>query len=127
MAKRVALVLAGGKGCRFQRSQQKWQDKALFLLDNKPFLAYVVENVACTVDEVIVCVNDDEERREGYLEVLEKYNLKARIVVDEKLDVGGPMRAILTGLRATVAEKCLIVPCDMPFVSAKVVDYLFAE
>jgi molybdopterin-guanine dinucleotide biosynthesis protein A len=125
MTKRVAFVLAGGKACRFQKSQQHWQDKALVLFDNKPFSAHVVENVSCVVDEVIVCVND-EERVGSYLDVLEKNRLSARIFVDEKVEVGGPMRAILTGLKATHADHCLIIPCDMPFVRAKVVDHLFS-
>jgi molybdopterin-guanine dinucleotide biosynthesis protein A len=125
MTKRAALVLAGGKAYRFQKPQQNWQDKALLLLDNKPFLAHVVENVTAVVDEVIVCVND-EERKESYMEVLEKYNLNAKIVIDEKTEVGGPIRAILTGLKTSQADYCLIAPCDMPFISSKVVNYLFS-
>ncbi|MDR0797252.1 MAG: molybdenum cofactor guanylyltransferase [Nitrososphaerota archaeon] len=125
MVKRAALVLAGGKARRFQASQQQmWQDKALGLLENKPFLAHIIENIAGVVDEVIICV-DDEKRRDRYQEILEKYHLNGKSVIDEKTEIGGPNRAILTGLKATQADFCLTVPCDMPFIKSNVVDYLF--
>ncbi|MDR2700777.1 MAG: molybdenum cofactor guanylyltransferase [Nitrososphaerota archaeon] len=126
MVRRVAFVLAGGKACRFQMPLQGWQDKCLALFEGKPFLVHAIENASCVVDEVIVCINDDAERRGIYLEVLEKHHLNARIVVDEKADVGGPMRAIFTGLRAVQADFCLTIPCDMPFVKPKIVGYLFS-
>jgi len=123
--KRAALVLSGGKAERFQRVPQGWQDKALALFEGKPLLVYVIENVADVVDEVIVCV-DNNERRERYFEVLEHYNLRVKIVVDKETNVGGPNAAILTGLKATEANYCMITPCDMPFLKPTVVDYLFS-
>jgi molybdopterin-guanine dinucleotide biosynthesis protein A len=127
MTKRAALVLAGGNARRFQTSSQTRQDKALALFDDKPFLVHVIENISCVVDEVIVCVNnnDDEKRKERYFEVLEKHHLKAKIVADEKAAVSGPIRAILTGLKSTQADFCLTLPCDMPFVKPNVVNYLY--
>ncbi|MDR2708147.1 MAG: molybdenum cofactor guanylyltransferase [Nitrososphaerota archaeon] len=124
MASRAALVLAGGNATRFQMGQQGWQDKALILFEDKPFLVHAIENVRGTVDEVIVCVND-ENRKEKYRKVLESYSLSAKIVVDEKTEVGGPMRAIFTGLKTTHANHCLIIPCDMPFIKTNVIEYLF--
>ncbi|MCL1969857.1 MAG: molybdenum cofactor guanylyltransferase [Candidatus Bathyarchaeota archaeon] len=124
MVRRTALVLAGGMACRFQSARQGWQDKALALFEDKPFLIHIIENIAGLVDEVIVCVND-EERIERYNRVLERYKLSAKFVVDEKAVVGGPICAILTGLKAAMADNCLIVPCDMPFVRANVANYLF--
>jgi molybdopterin-guanine dinucleotide biosynthesis protein A len=125
MTKRAALVLAGGKSSRFQSLQQKWQDKAMALFENKPFLVHVIEKVSCVVDEVIVCVND-ESRKEQYLEILEKkYNLRIKIVVDKKTKVDGPNKAILTGLKTAQSEQCLIIPCDVPFVKTNVIDHLF--
>ncbi len=124
MATRAALVLAGGKARRFQTPKQNWQDKALVLFEGKPFLIHVVESVACVVDEVIVCV-DNKTRKERYLKILEKYNLQAKIVIDEKTNVGGPNRAVLTGLKATQTDLCLTIPCDMPLVKPNIVEYLF--
>ena len=117
-------MLSGGKAYRFQNSQQDWQDKALVLLEDKPLLVHVIKNITDVVDEVIVCVNNDE-RKTKYLEVLEKHNLRVKIVVDEKTVIGGPNVAILSGLKATQTDFCITIPCDMPFVKPKVVDYLF--
>ncbi len=125
MTRRAALILSGGKARRFQTQQQGWQDKALAKLEGKPLLVHAIENVKDVVDEVVVCVNN-EERKVRYTELLEIQGLKAHIVVDEKADISGPNVAIVTGLKATQADKCLIVPCDMPFVKPEVADYLFA-
>jgi molybdopterin-guanine dinucleotide biosynthesis protein A len=127
MVKRAALVLAGGNAHRFQMPSHAWQDKALILFEKKPFLAHIIENISVSVDEVIVCINnnDDEKRKEKYLEVLEKHHLNAKIVNDEKTIIGGPIRAILTGLKATQADFCLTIPCDMPFIKPKIAEYIF--
>jgi molybdopterin-guanine dinucleotide biosynthesis protein A len=117
-------VLAGGKAQRFQISPQAWQDKSLALLANKPLLSHVIENVTPIVDEVIVCVNN-AERMTKYSKILEKYKLNVKIVIDEKANVMGPNVAILTGLKATQTDLCMIIPCDMPFIKPKIVDYLF--
>lgn len=125
MARRAALVLAGGKAHRFQKSHQVWQDKALALLDDIPLLVQVVKNVITVVDEVIVCV-DSEERKAKYLEILERQRLKVKIVIDEKSGVeGGPNVAILSGLKAVQTDFCIVIPCDMPFVKPDVANYLF--
>jgi molybdopterin-guanine dinucleotide biosynthesis protein A len=126
MTKRAALILAGGKAQRFQTPTQVWQDKALAMLEGKPLLVHAVENVQGVVDEVIVCVND-EDRKAGYREILERYGLAAQIVVDEKTEICGPSVAIMSGLGKTQADYCLTIPCDMPFLEPKVADYLLTQ
>jgi molybdopterin-guanine dinucleotide biosynthesis protein A len=125
MVKRAALVLSGGKARRFQTLHQSWQDKALALLEGTALLVHVVKNVADRVDQVVVCV-DNEERKARYHEILESHQLEVKIVVDEpsKID-GGPNAAILTGLKAAQADFCMVIPCDMPFVKPNVSNYLF--
>ena len=118
-------MLAGGKAGRFQTLHQPiWQDKALALLDDKPLLVWVVENVADIVDEVVVCV-DTEERKGRYREILEKYRLSVKVVVDEKTEINGPNVAILSGLNVAQTDFCMVIPCDMPFVKPEVINYLF--
>jgi molybdenum cofactor guanylyltransferase len=124
MTRRAAIVLAGGKGERFQ-SEQTWQDKALAELFGKPLLVRAIENVRSVVDEVVVCVNR-EERKALYAEVLKRHNLlTAKLVIDRKNCVGGPLVAILTGLESAEADLCLSLPADMPLVQPKVVEYMF--
>jgi molybdenum cofactor guanylyltransferase len=126
MTGRAALVLSGGSARRFQKQNVGWQDKALAEVNGKPLFVHAVENVRDVVDEVIVCVNS-EERRDRYSEVLARYGLTARIVIDEKVDVSGPTVGIMSGLHATQADYCLTIPCDMPFLKPTVANYLFNQ
>ena len=49
-----------------------------------------------------------------------------KLVVDEKIShVSGPNVAIATGLKATEADFCVTVPCDMPLIKPEVIEYLF--
>jgi molybdopterin-guanine dinucleotide biosynthesis protein A len=129
MTKRAAIILAGGKAKRFQTTNDKWQDKALAELEGKPLLVHAIENIQSTIDEIVVVVNENENRISQYRDVLEKHNIqKARIVTDLKIkDLSGPLIAILTGLRATTADLCITIPCDVPKLNPKVAEYLFNE
>jgi molybdenum cofactor guanylyltransferase len=128
MVKRAALILAGGKARRFQCKDEGWQDKALALLGGKTLLVHAIENVRGVVDEVFVCVND-EERKAAYAQTLKANGFsRVRVVVDEKVDhISGPNVAIMSGLKAAKADYCLTLPCDMPFLMSNVADYLLCE
>jgi molybdopterin-guanine dinucleotide biosynthesis protein A len=126
MAKRAAIILSGGKSGRFQNSQGMWQDKALVKLREKPLLIHAVENVCEVVEEVVVCVNN-EQRRAQYSEVLKKHDIrKVKLLVDEQTDCSeGPIVGILTGLRGTKSDFCLTLPSDMPLMQPKVIKHMF--
>ena len=128
MSKRAALILAGGKARRFQTIDAIWRDKALAELNGKPLLIHAIENVRGVVDEVLVCVND-EERKAKYTKILNQNAVKnVGIVVDEKISpISGPNVAIMSGLRAVQADYCLTLPCDMPFLQPKIAEYMFSE
>jgi molybdopterin-guanine dinucleotide biosynthesis protein A len=126
MTTRAALILAGGKARRFQLKMEEWRDKALAELFGKPLLVHVAETAGRVADEVLVCVND-ETRKTPYAYILEKHNLgNVKLVVDEKIShISGPNVAIMTGLKATKANFCVTLPCDMPLIKPKIVEYLF--
>ncbi|MGA3060404.1 MAG: molybdenum cofactor guanylyltransferase [Candidatus Bathyarchaeia archaeon] len=127
MTNRAALILAGGKARRFQSRDETWQDKALAKLSGKPLLIQAIENVQGVVDEISICVND-QERKSQYSQVLKKYAIKnVQIVIDEKNHISGPTVAIMSGLKSVKADFCLTLPCDMPFLRPEVADYLFNE
>jgi molybdenum cofactor guanylyltransferase len=129
MIRRSAIILAGGKAKRFQTSQDNWQDKALAKLNEKPLLIHAIENVQDVVEDIVVVVNENENRKSQYHNVLEKYHIqKARIITDLKIkNQSGPLIAILTGLKSSNADYCITVPCDVPMLSRKVAEYLFEE
>jgi molybdenum cofactor guanylyltransferase len=124
MGNRAALVLAGGGAKRFQTSNH-WQDKALVEVDGKPLLVHVIEDLKASVDEIVVCVND-EQRLAKYKQVLEKQAIgNVRFVVDQQgSPVKGPILAIASGLQTVNVQYCLVVPTDMPFLKPEVADYL---
>jgi molybdenum cofactor guanylyltransferase len=128
MTRRAGIILAGGKGERFQTKLGSWQDKVLAEIDGKPLLVQAIENVSKITDEVIVCVND-RSRKEKYTEVLDRYGItSANLVIDEKIDnLGGPLLAIFSGLKASSSNFCLTLPSDMPFASEKVIEYMFRK
>ena len=128
MAKRAALILAGGRARRFQTKDDSWEDKALVLLSGKPLLIHAVKSVQGVVDHVAISVND-EQRKETYARVLKKHGVAdALIVVDEQIShISGPTVAIMSGLKALEAEYCLTLPCDMPFLLPSVAEHLFNE
>jgi molybdopterin-guanine dinucleotide biosynthesis protein A len=129
MTKRAAIILAGGKAKRFQTAKDKWQDKALAELDEKPLIIHAIEHIQEIVQEIIVVVNENESRIFRYHDILEKYHVqKTRIVTDLKIkNLSGPLVAILTGLKFAAADSCITVPCDVPMLNGKVAEYLFSE
>ena len=126
MTERAAIILSGGKSERFQGKQQKWQDKALTDFLGKPLLIHMIEKVQGFVEEIVVIVND-EKRKKRYSRVLREYQARnVKLFIDEQIDnLGGPLVAILTGLKSVDAEHCLTLPCDMPMVKPEVIEYLF--
>ncbi|MFC6730988.1 MULTISPECIES: molybdenum cofactor guanylyltransferase [unclassified Haladaptatus] len=114
---RAGIVLAGGRSARFEN-----QDKALASLLGKPLIWHVVEAVAPAVDEVVV--NCRRAQREAIESALADHVV--RFAVDRVPD-RGPVAGIRTGLRATKAKYAAAVPCDMPFLSAGFLDFLFSR
>lgn len=128
MVKRAGIVLAGGRAERFQEENAEWQDKTLAKLAGKPLVIHALQNLCQVVDDVVICVND-ETRKLQYLKVLSENSIEdVKIVVDEKIDdLGGPLIAIYTGLKAVDAELCITLPADMPLVQPAVMEYMFGE
>jgi molybdopterin-guanine dinucleotide biosynthesis protein A len=120
----AALVLAGGEAKRFQ-TQSVWQDKALALIDDEPFLVHVIQNLQGAVDKVAVSVSSPE-RLMQYRQVLEKHRIKGvEFVLDQvNSPVKGPLLDITSGLKAVDSDYMLVVPTDMPFLQSKVAGYL---
>jgi molybdopterin-guanine dinucleotide biosynthesis protein A len=126
MGKRAAIILAGGRSERFQRTQETWQDKALVELFGKPLLIHAIENVQGIVEEVVVSVNN-EKRKTQYREVLAKHGVEnVKLLVDEPSNsLGGPLVGILTGLKAVKADYCFTLPSDMPLIQPKIIKFMF--
>jgi molybdopterin-guanine dinucleotide biosynthesis protein A len=108
-----AIVVAGGVSKRFG------QDKALVKLADKPLVSYVVDKAISVVDDLIVVVNSETQKRK----IAEILNEKASIMVDH-VNVHTPLVGALTGFEAAQAEYAILLACDTPFLSPKILSLL---
>jgi len=117
MSERTAVVLAGGRSTRFGD-----EDKAVADLAGTPMIRRVVDRVAPVVDAVVV------NCRAAQVSAIEDALAGAAVPVtfaEDDYPDEGPMAGMATGLRAVAGEYAFVVACDMPFVDAEFVDYLF--
>ena len=109
-----AVVLAGGFSRRFG------SDKGLVLLKDKPLLMHVIDNVSSVVDEIFVVVSS-EKQKQSFEPIVGQ---KAKLIIDAS-EVQSPLIGTITGFEVAKGEYCLLVPCDAPLISAKIVHFLF--
>ncbi|MDF1558313.1 MAG: molybdenum cofactor guanylyltransferase [ANME-2 cluster archaeon] len=114
MVERAAVILAGGCGRRLGNVE-----KALIPIRDKTLIEHVIEVLDPLVDEIIVSARDEEQAQ-----VLEPLVGGRVVVVDGRKGVG-PLAGILSGLEAAKGEYTLVTACDMPYLNAQVVEYLF--
>ncbi|MBS7615236.1 molybdenum cofactor guanylyltransferase [Candidatus Bathyarchaeota archaeon] len=111
---KAAIILAGGFSKRFG------QDKGLVKLASKPLVLHVLERAKTIADEVLVIVSS-KKQKEDYSSYIPEKNW---IIIDNG-KVRSPLIGALTGFSNTSAEYSLLLPCDTPFISIKVIELLF--
>jgi molybdopterin-guanine dinucleotide biosynthesis protein A len=101
-------ILAGGRGSRLGGI-----DKAAVDLNGSPILEHQLAALAPLAREILVVANDD------------------RLAADPRLTVildpdphAGVLPALLAALEAATSDLMLLVACDMPFVSRRLVEHL---
>jgi molybdopterin-guanine dinucleotide biosynthesis protein A len=104
----TAIILAGGKSLRMGK------DKAFLDWNGRLLIEQMVETLKPAVREVMVVAKNREKF----------YFLKATIHEDLVL-ASSPLVGIMTGLHYSSTDLNFIVACDMPFVSASVVERLY--
>ena len=117
MSQRTAVVLAGGRSTRFGD-----EDKAVADLAGTPMIRRVVDRVAPAVDAVVI--NCRPAQVPAIREALDGAAVPVSFAEDDYPDEG-PMAGMATGLRAVETAYAFVVACDMPFVEAGFVEYLF--
>lgn len=106
---KAALILAGGKAVRFHGER-----KALVILGGKPLIQWVIEAVDQCVDEIFIS-GDSNLAHFGYP------------VIEDELSDLGPLVGFNAGFSVIESEYTFVTACDMPFISPKVVAYLFEK
>lgn len=117
----TGVIVAGGRSTRFGDA-----DKAVAVLAGTPMVRRVADRAAPAVDALVV--NCREAQVDPIRDALAGYEHPVSFAVD--VEPGrGPMAGMRTGLRAVEEAHgggyALVVACDMPFVDADLVAYLF--
>lgn len=108
-----AIILAGGFSRRFG------SDKGRVILQSKHLVQHVIDNVTPAVDEVLVVVSSHKQKND--FEPIIKNT--AKLVVDKE-ESQSPLIGAITGFESTIANYSLLLPCDAPLVSTKIVQFL---
>jgi molybdopterin-guanine dinucleotide biosynthesis protein A len=111
------VIVAGGRSTRFGEA-----DKATADLAGVPMIRRVADRLTGVVDALVV--NCRDEQTGAIRAAMDGYDLPVRYAVDEEPD-RGPMAGVRTGLRAVPDEFAFVAACDMPFLDAAFVAYLF--
>ncbi len=98
-------ILAGGKSSRMGKN------KALLEFESETFIGRIVNEFEG--HEIIISASGQT----GY------DKLPAKIVNDENIDIG-PIEGIRQVLKASTEDYVFVCACDMPFVNAKIADYI---
>lgn len=107
-------MLAGGKSERFG------EDKAFAKLAGKSLLLHVVERAVDVADEVVVAIGRDAHLH-SYTRILPE---SVRVLKDS-LPHKSPLVGMVTGFRRMKSDHSLVLSCDTPFASTRVLEYLF--
>lgn len=107
-----SIILAGGLSKRFGRS------KALVEVLGRPMLSYVYDAASSISDEVLIVISRDMDSSS-----IERIASDARII-RESYEASGPLRAAWEGWKNAKGESSILLSCDIPLVSPKLLSIL---
>lgn len=101
------VILAGGKSTRMG------EDKAFIKLAERALIEYVLAVVRTLSDDIIIVTNNPE-----------KYEPFGSRTVHDLLPRNCSLVGLYSGLRVAIHRHTLVVACDMPFLSAALINYM---
>lgn len=104
--KYTAIILAGCKSSRMG------SDKGLVLLNGKPMISYIVEILKKMQIPIIIISNNVTYKQFGFPVFSD--------IIKEK----GPLGGIYTGLLNSKTESNIILSCDVPFLSNRIIELI---
>jgi molybdopterin-guanine dinucleotide biosynthesis protein A len=113
LLKNSAVILAGGF------SRRLGQDKGLINLAGKPLILHVVDRVSKVVNETVVIVGSRVQKKK-----FESLSGNKANVVADKHEAQSPLVGALTGFESAKGEYSLLLPCDTPFISSQIAQFL---
>lgn len=103
----TGIILSGGKSSRMG------QNKSLMKVGDKTIIEIVVDLMNSLFGEVLLITNDPEDY--SFLQLPMYPDIFTRM---------GPLAGIHAGLSHSSTQKNFIISCDMPLMTAEMVDYL---
>lgn len=110
MIKATGVVLSGGKSSRMGA------DKAFINIGQKGMIERVAGELKKVCAEVFISGGDEETGR--------RLNLK---VIADIIPGRGPLSGIHASLQVASHDSCLVVACDMPFITAELASLMLRE
>lgn len=96
--KATAVILAGGKSSRMGT------DKSMLLVNGRPLIAHIIDQLTDRFDEVLIGANDTE-----------KYAFTGLQVIPDLQKEKGPLMGIYSCVKASKNEVSFVTACDIPF------------
>jgi molybdopterin-guanine dinucleotide biosynthesis protein A len=109
------LILAGGNGRRIGKR------KAFLKIGNDLLINHVHRVIAQLSEEIIIVINDANDFNH-----IIKFPLKIKVIEDIKKGIG-PMMGIYSGMKNMSSDYALVLPCDSPFLSLELLNYLVSN
>jgi molybdopterin-guanine dinucleotide biosynthesis protein A len=100
------IILAGGKSSRLGT------DKRSIKLNNRSLIDYSLALARKVSDDIVFSAND-------YLP-----NFKEHKVIPDEVEGAGPIQGIISSMKQIKYTHCLLLTCDMPFISLKLINSL---
>jgi molybdopterin-guanine dinucleotide biosynthesis protein A len=110
MADATAIIMAGGQSSRMSL------DKSMLLLNNKPMVEAIYEQLHGSFSQILISSNEKEK--------LAFLGLK---IVPDKQTGQGPLMGIASALEASANELNFVIACDIPYIDLKVVRNMLKE
>jgi len=105
----TGIILAGGK------SRRMGSDKGLMIINGKPMIQYIIDELE-SLDIPVIIVSDNPQ-----------YEIFGIPVFEDSIKNKGPMAGIYTGLLHSNTEKNVVLSCDVPKISAKLIKQLVSS
>jgi molybdopterin-guanine dinucleotide biosynthesis protein A len=105
----TGIILAGGK------SRRMGSDKGLMIINGKPMVQYIIDELESLDIPVIIVSNNPQ------------YEIFGFPVFEDSIKNKGPMAGIYTGLLHSNTEKNVVLSCDVPKISAKLIKQLVSR
>ncbi len=107
----TGIILSGGKSSRMGK------EKGLVDFQGKPLISYAIQLLEPIVDSIVIGANNE----------LNAYREFGYPIVEDEIKGIGPIGGIFSTLKYTKTQRNVIVSCDMPFLEAELLKFIYEK